>query len=96
MTTAFVDNFFYCPKRAIHFDSFIKPTGPRIQEQASKQASKHFVYLFICLVTHDSGISHPKVAVEFLDGESAVLKAHTVTTHGHTKVTAIGNVPGLV
>ena len=54
------------------------------------------MFLFICLVTHDNGMSHPKEAVEYLDGESAVLKAHAITTHGHAKVTAIGNTPGLV
>lgn len=75
---------------------FTSDTGPRIQEQESTQARKYFIYLFICLVIHDSGISHPKVAVEFLDGESAVLKSHAITTHGHTKVTANGNTPDLV
>jgi hypothetical protein len=58
--------------------------------------SKHFIYLFICLVIHHNGMSHPKEAVEFLDGESALFKAYAITTHGYAKVTAIGNAPGLV
>lgn len=54
------------------------------------------MFLFICLVPHDNGMSHPKGAVQFLDRVSAILKARAVTTHGHAKVTAIGNAPGLV
>jgi hypothetical protein len=45
---------------------------------------------------HDNGMSYPKEAEEFLDKESTVLKAHAITTHGHAKVTASGNAPGLV
>jgi len=54
------------------------------------------MFLFICLVMHDNGMSHSKEAEEFLDGESTVLKAHAITTHGHAKVTASGNASGLV
>jgi hypothetical protein len=65
---------------------------PKNTQPASEQA----LYVSICLVTHDNGMSHPKEAVEFLDGESAVLKAHTITSHGQAEVTAIGNAPALV
>jgi len=54
------------------------------------------MFLFICLVTHDNGMSHPKEAVEFLNGVSIVLKAHAITTHGQAKVTGIGNALGLL
>jgi hypothetical protein len=54
------------------------------------------MFLFIFLVTRDNGMSHPKEAVEFWLEYLSFLKTHAVTTHGHAKVTEIGNAPGLV
>jgi hypothetical protein len=40
-------------------------------------------------------MSQSKETVEFMDGESAPLKAHDITTHGYFEITAIDNALGL-
>jgi hypothetical protein len=40
-------------------------------------------------------MSHPKETVEFMDGESALLKEHDITKQGHSEITAIGKALGL-
>jgi hypothetical protein len=66
------------------------------QRHKNIRESEHFIYLFTCPVTRHNGMSHPKEAVEFLDGESALFKAFAIKTHGHAKVNEIGNAPSLV